>query len=211
MNKEPLKLELESIVKTIIQAQEALLIVKYLSVEEDDPDKQYEKSENSFFFYSRIMFWRLSVIELSKLFLERDTEKYNFNKFLNKLSRSGIYANHGISQEKIFDWKNRVVSQKEDIENLKLQRDQVYVHIDSTADTANNTISFFQAQKLLLLAQEIIKDVYKTCYQTDYKFELLNSPSKNLESCIERLAKARSIELVELHQLKKAHGLNDEH
>ena len=127
MNKEPLKLELENIVKTIIQAQEALLIVKYLSVEENDPDKQYEKSKNSFFFYSRIMFWRLSVIELSKLFLKRDTEKYNLNKFLNKLSQGGIYSRLSISQEKISDWKNRIESQSEDIKNLMLQRDQVYV------------------------------------------------------------------------------------
>ena len=83
------------------------------------------KKTNPFFHYSRVAYWQLTVIELSKLFLHRDTERFSLVRFLNKLRPSGVFHGFKISNDKVDDWYNRIIAQKDDIENLKKQRDKV--------------------------------------------------------------------------------------
>lgn len=208
--KEKFKVEIETIAKIILQAQEDFLIVKYLSKEETDSDVHYEKKMNSFFHYSRVAYWQLTVIELSKLFLQRGTERFNLVKFLRKLRPDGVFRGFKISNEKIDDWENRILAQQDDIDNLRLQRDKVYVHTDSDNEEINNQVSFERTDKLLTISREIVKEVYITCYDSGYSFDLIGSPVENLKFCIERLTKEKKAKMEGYRNLAKKYDLEDE-
>lgn len=208
--KEKFKFEIQTIAKIILQAQEAFLIVKYLSKEETDTDAHYEKKMNAFFHYSRVAYWQLTVIELSKLFLQRDTERFNLLKFLKKLRPDGVFSGFKISNEKIDDWQIRILAQQDDIDNLRLQRDKVYVHTDSDNEEINNKVSFEQTDTLLTISKEIVKEVYITCFDSGYSFDLIGSPAKNLKFCIDRLTKEKKANMEGYGNLAKKYDLEDE-
>ena len=203
-------MELQTISKIIIQAQEAFLIVKFLCEEETDPDTHYEKHMNAFFRYSRIVYWQLTVIELSKLFLSRQTERFNLITFLNKLRPGGLFQKFKISNEKIDGWQNRISAQTDDIENLKQQRDKVYVHTDSDNEGVANEVSLEKAENLLRIAKEVVKEINLTCFQTSYIFTPVGSPSENLKSCINNLTIAKKVKMEGYRRVAKKYGLEDE-
>ena len=70
-----MKKETWELAQILFLAQESLKIVEYLVKDEEDENTVYSKKMNAFFVYSTSIYWRVIVIELSKLFSDNDKEQ----------------------------------------------------------------------------------------------------------------------------------------
>ena len=206
--KNQLEIELKKMAEMSLQAKESLLIVEYLLKDEDDDYYQYEKRMNPFLYLSRFTYWKNAVIELSKLFLER--EKYSLLKLIKKLRKDGDYSQLKTSEESINNWKTKIDDFKNEIKNLKDQRDKVYAHEDDKDDKIFNNVSIEKLKILLALAFEVINEVRKSIDLYPMETNLSNSSVISLKSIIERLVTERKNELNGYREIAKNYDLEDE-
>ncbi|WP_332733846.1 hypothetical protein [Flavihumibacter sp.] len=96
---------------------------------------------SSFFQFSLRLCWRVTVIELWKLFSTSIGDKFRLNIFLNKLKPGGVYEHAVISFNRIKAWEEVIAGEKDNIENLRIQRNNVNAHKDLDHDTVTNTVS----------------------------------------------------------------------
>lgn len=199
--------EISRVTKIFFKAQEAFFVVKYLCSEEDDNYTSYEKNMNSFFAYSKAIYWQVTVIELSKLYIDR--ERFNLTKLLGKLKSNGHFVSVNISESKVIEWEDIISQSQSLIDNLKLQRDKVYAH-DDYDNNVENIVSIEDALKLLTIAHEIIKEINNTHFNRSIMFNMLNSPTSNLKYNIERLANEKKNQMEKYRELAKQYDLDDE-
>jgi len=207
IKRQEFEFEISRITNIIFKAQEAYLIVKYLSSNENDDYTSYEKNMNSFFAYSKAIYWQVTVIELSKLYIDR--ERFNLIKFLNKLKPNGHFASINISESKVIEWQERISQSQSLIDNLKSQRDKVYAHDDSD-NNVENIVSIEDTLKILTIAHEIAKEINNTHFKRSIMFDMLNSPAANLKYNIERLVSEKKNSMEKYREIAKQYGLEDE-
>jgi hypothetical protein len=212
--KEKKKLELKKetceLAEILFLAQESLKVVEYLLKDEENEDKEYSKRMNAFFVYSRSIYWRVIVIELSKLFSEKDSEHYNIYKFISKLKLDGHYGDALISGSEIEAWEKTLADNKDSISNLILQRDKVYAHTDRNSKEVPNTVTITKTRELIEIIQKIIREVYFTVFASSFMVDSpVNAPVDNLKWVIGALAKEKKERESLLRKLAKHYGIED--
>ncbi len=205
--KAQLEREIQIITNITLEAQESIFIVEYLLKEEDE-DFVYEKKTGSFFYFCKFTFWQKTVLELSKIY--QDREKFNLIKLISKLQNDGEYSQTKITESILADWINKIELSKSEIDNLKLQRDKAYAHEDGQSDKIGNTVSIEEIKKLTDLAFNIINSVRKSLETPYLQTELLNSPANNLKYIFERLVNEKRTKLNAYRGLAKQYGLENE-
>ena len=149
--KAELKKETWELAQILFLAQESLKIVEYLVKDEEDENTVYSKKMNAFFVYSTSIYWRVIVIELSKLFSDNDKEHYNIHKFISKLKPDGYYGDASISPSAIEIWEKALVDNKDATSNLILQRNKVYAHTDKNSKEVPNKVTLTKTRELVRL------------------------------------------------------------
>src|SRR5687767_3765997 len=77
----------------------------YLHKPETKEETKYLQNQRDFGFIRHIL-WRMTIIELSKLFSSSSKrDRFNVNHFLSKLKRGGQFGDMGISQATIDKWE----------------------------------------------------------------------------------------------------------
>jgi len=206
--KKSLKKEIKKISKITLEAQSSFLIVEYLLKDEKDDDKSYEKNMNTFLYFSKISFWQKAVLELSKIYLDR--EKFSLIKLIRKLKNDGEYSKAKIPNEKLQEWSEHISHNEIVINNLKEQRDKVYAHEDGRADSIVNIASLSQIKDLISLSFKITNEVRKHIGLYYLQPELINEPATALKYCIDRLVKEKRTNINKLRKLAKEYGLENE-
>lgn len=209
--KAELKKETWELAEILFLAQESLKIVEYLIKDEADDDKVYSKRMNTFFVYSRSIYWRVIVIELSKLLTEKSSEQYNIYKFISKLKQHGHYGDALISVSEIEVWEKILADNKDSISNLILQRNKVYAHTDRNSKEIPNTVTITKTKELIEIIQKIIREVYFTVFESSFMIDSpVNAPVDNLKWVIGALAKEKKERESPLRKLAKHYGIEGE-
>jgi len=197
-----------SIVNNItIKAQEAYLIVSYLEKDEDDNAIMYHKRMNTFFYYSRVIYWQITIIELAKLLNEK--EKFSIARIIAKVKKDGDYSELGVPAAQIHKWEAIMRNENESIINLKEQRDKVYAHEDGS-ENINNLIPLFKIEILLGLCKDIILEFGKLLGLPHRMFDVINSPAISLKHGIHMIAKKSNNEMEKYRDLARQYNLEDE-
>lgn len=209
--KAELKKKTWELAEILFLAQESLKIVEYLIKDEADDDKVYSKRMNAFFVYSRSLYWRVIVIELSKLLTEKSSEQYNIHKFISKLKQDGHYGDAKIFPDKIEKWEKTLTDNKDSIDNLILQRDKLYAHTDKNSKSIPNTVTLTKTRELVTIIQEIIREVYLTVFESSFIVDSpINAPVENLHWIISTLANEKKERESQLKKLAKHYGIEGE-
>ncbi|MFN8289455.1 MAG: hypothetical protein U0U70_04315 [Chitinophagaceae bacterium] len=209
--KAELKKETWELAEILFLALESLKIVEYLIKDEADDDKVYSKRMNAFFVYSRSIYWRVIVIELSKLLTEKSSEQYNIYKFISKLKPHGHYGDAKISTVKIEKWEKALTDNKDSIDNLILQRDKLYAHTDKNSKSIPNMVTLTKTRELVTIIQEIIRKVYLTVFESSFMVDSpINAPVENLQWIISTLANEKKERESPLRKLAKHYGIEGE-
>lgn len=196
--------DLKRIKDIYFSAQETFLINKelYKNIKSSEYES-YLKSINPFFYFCKIYFWRNTVLELSKLFNQKENEKFNIPKFVSKLKPNGYFKSLNFDAEFLETILIRIENNKHLIDNLIEQRDKVYAHEDRNNQDVKNLVSHTQTEQLLEIVKDLIKELYQVHYETSMQFDILASPATSLENIIEKLCTVNVIEEKERSELFK--------
>ena len=190
------KTHLEKIVKIFFLGKESYLVLRELYKVNDCSEYLRDlKFKGSFFTLTKVNYWRIIVLQLSKLYIVR--EDFNIIKILENCKKDGYYNSLNISQEFINKELSRITSKKKFIDDIKLQRDKIFAHEDSNNEQIVNDITLDETKELLDLCQNIIFHIYSEVFDTHYEFEMGNSAHSNLKYILQSLderGKQRKIE-----------------
>jgi hypothetical protein len=134
------------------------------------PKSQFEHDyllHSRFFKVTKHIFWRSLVIEIAKLYSNRDNDKYNIQRLLKSLSESGQFKNAKFNKEILEAWGS-TIKQKESVINILLGlRDKYYGHTDSPDEKAkinHNLLTIEQVEPLIDMAEDIITRIHSEVF-----------------------------------------------
>ena len=189
--KKEVEKEIETIHLILVFARECFQYCYYFfnpnTVEEED----YLKRSDDFDFLKHVL-WRMTIIELSKLFCNSaDRDKFNLYHFTNKFRKDGHYSEFSISEEKLKEWENKLEIARLSIENLLKIRDKVYAHTDKIKIDVNTWgLTTKEVEKLIDIAEDVIKEIYLTVIGADVSMDTVIFSREHFE-VIKILADAR--------------------
>ncbi len=110
--------------------------------------------------FIRHSLWRLTVIELCKLFSAHKNDKYDIKTLLDNLKPGGHFGKLEFDVVKIQAWGNEVNKKNIVIKNINDLRDKIYAHTDPEREIYRNIdIYFNDVSELLELANQIIQEI----------------------------------------------------
>ncbi|MFL5788971.1 MAG: hypothetical protein ACJ748_13010 [Flavisolibacter sp.] len=170
-------------------ALESFKILLCLTKSEKFEERSFVKFKNPFFVYEAQIHWRIIVLELCKLFSDKENEHYNLNKFISRLKKGGHFADAEINDSSIEVWKAQLRKENKKIGNLILQRDKLFAHTDRSKGKVANNVTIGKTRELVKMVQQIIKEIYLTVFKSSILIdEPISSPVENLEQIIDILA-----------------------
>lgn len=184
---EKLKLYTKEINDIMLLAQSSFSIVYYLLRREDDLEREVI-NQNQFLKFSREIYWRTYVTELSKLFAERHSDHFNLHDFINKFKEGKEFEIKEIDEYSIQIWEDNLKLEKKKIDNLLLQRDKRYGHTDRKRAHVKNELTFEDAEELLRVVQRIVSEIYRVVFNTFNDFKVIGDPVHDLKKLVKVLA-----------------------
>lgn len=172
------------------------------TVEEDN----YLKHSRDFNFIRHILF-RMTIIELMKLFSDSKSgkERYNICRFLKKFKKGGVFFCIGLDQYKIEQWEMQIQSKELLIKELKDLRDKAYAHTDANKENYTDVnIEFANIEYLLKIVEDIVSEIFVSKFDTFIDFDSPFFDFKKIE-IIKILANERQKRIDDI-----IHGVNFE-
>lgn len=163
-----LEKEIWRITEIFLNAKENFNYSYYLHKPDTTEEAEYVKHDRDLIFI-RHSLWRLSIIELSKLFSNNtNTHKFNLSHFISKLKPGGHFSNFQIDPLKIAEWEKAILTKQELIKNIITLRDKIYAHTDPNKDDYRTVEIFFtQIESLFDLVEGIIKEINLVALESD--------------------------------------------
>ncbi|NEW79924.1 MAG: hypothetical protein GZ086_10980 [Gelidibacter sp.] len=174
-----LKSELNSIWKILTMAMQCYEFSSYLYSPSTESENDY--ANKSFFIdFTRHIYWRNLVIELSKLITDSNSQSFNVFKFLRKLKNNGYFGKLGFDNKKIENWENLLAENEKTINELIILRNKIYSHTDRDKENySNSEITFTEIKLLIELLKNIIKSIFTDLLDTHAEIKPLRSVDKN--------------------------------
>jgi len=168
--------ELETITLIHFDAKYYFRDIQYIL--KPDTTEEIVASENEFIQRLLRSFWRLGIIEISKLFLESTNQHYNLISYLKELIQN--YNEYewinGLQKTKLEEFLNLITSKEVSttIEKIKIQRDKYFAHLDRNPKfkLKEKQILFEEIFKLLNITEEIISELSNKCLDAHWDFEV---------------------------------------
>lgn len=170
--------DLESKISTITEiylcAVENYRFCYYLHYSDSVDERKYLNIDRHLIFI-RHSLWRLTVIDICKLYSLRNSDKFDIRKLINSLKSEGQYRKLSIPTSLIQNWEDSINARIIVIENLNKIRDKIYAHTDPNKFAFSKIeILFSEVKDLLDLAKSFINDL---SMQLNLPILLFDSPS----------------------------------
>jgi len=185
-----MKNQLEShllvIAKILLHANSSFEVVKYFQSENenDAPIVKYEKVMNKFFHFTAVNFYRITIIELCKLYNHKEVFSLQklLSEFENNKSYYGLLDHSEIKNLRKHLKENRLIT-----EELITLRNSHYAHQDG--DYLNYlSLSTSKVNQLLNVAKVIFNSIYGRVLEKSYNFDFpLGTPMDDLDFIMTRL------------------------
>lgn len=180
------KKDFDRINKVFFLCKESYLVLRELYKTENNSDYLINvKFKNQFFILTKVNYWRVIVLRISKLFFEKGP--FNILRFLDKCKKGNYYSSLNLSAEFINDKLGFIISQQYIFDDLKIQRDKIFAHEDSDNIGIINNITLDEISQLLDFCKDVILHIYSAIYDTYLDFESRNSAEANLQYILQSL------------------------
>lgn len=186
-----LKIEIKNIWDIFINANECFHYSNYLHNPETQDELDYLNDSRDLQYIKHIM-WRMSIIELSKLFSgPKSQDRFNIQHLIDKLKKNGNFGNIGISDDVLTRWEDEIDKNRETIKTILNLRNKVYAHTDSDKTKyISIDLSYKEIELLLNIVEEIIRKIYSSVFETFADVEPVVFDKKRF-SIIKTLAKEK--------------------
>lgn len=160
-----IKKESWRIVEIYLNAREYFNYCYYLHMPATKLEAEYLRIDRDLKFI-RHSLWRLSIIELAKLFSDRkSTDKFNLLHFLSKLKGDGVYKEFNINSLKIAEWESMIFTRQKLVTDIVTLRDKIYAHTDPDKDDFKSLeILFTEIEELFQIVENVLKEVYSIAF-----------------------------------------------
>ena len=173
--REELKSELKEIWHVLILSKQCFNYTLYFHKPDTQEELEYLNYSRDFRFIRHIL-WRMTVIELSKIFSKsKRRDKFNFVNLINKLRKNGYYSCLDFPSDILDRWVSDLNIHSNIIERLLTLRDKYYAHSDNLNEPLDIIILFDEIKELILLLENLITDINKIVFQTASRFEPLDN------------------------------------
>lgn len=187
---EEFKDEIEKIEKILATARTCFDYCHYLYNTKTEEEAEYIKLSDDFKFIREIL-WRMAIIELVKFYSSSNSHKFRLELFIRKLKCDGYFGDMGIDPRKIASWESRINQNKETIDVLIDLRDKLYAHTDRNGIShPKDSIPFKDVDNLFILAEDIIKEIYLSVFDSEVDLDSPLVDTKNIK-IIKVLAKEK--------------------
>lgn len=178
INKNELKQEIWGIWEILILARECFEYSNYLYNPDTKEESEYLSISQDFDFIRHIL-WRMTIIEFSKLF-QRD--RFNLKHFIDKLKKAGQFSKAGINDVTINKWEAELAYNEKTITNIITLRNKIYAHSDLKKDDYNAIqITFQEIAKLIVIVENVIKEIYLTVFGADTEMTTIVFDKNNFD------------------------------
>jgi hypothetical protein len=163
-----------------ITAKDCFQYSYYLHKPSTEVEFEYLKNHPDFTFIRHIL-WRMTIIELSKLFSSSPTrDKFNINHLINKLKKDGHFGELGISHLKIEEWELTLRNNQKQIDTIITLRDKIYAHTDRKKEEFKLIqLSFEEIEVLLKTVSDIIREINIVVFEKDPDMSNLTFDKEN--------------------------------
>lgn len=167
IKKAELKENILSIWEILTVSKESFEYAFYFHKPETEDESEYLNKSPDFKFIRQIL-WRMTIIELSKLFSSsKNRDKFNLKHFINKLKKDEYFGDIGIVENRIENWEKILEENNVLIESILTLRDKIYAHRDpKKEDFKTIEITFQEIEILIKLSEEIIKEIYSVVFDS---------------------------------------------
>lgn len=180
------KKDFDRINKVFFLCKESYLVLRELYRTENNSDYLKNiKFKNQFFILTKVNYWRIIVLQISKLFFEKGP--FNILRFLDKCKKGNYYSSLNVDAKFINDKLEFIVTKQYIFDDLKIQRDKIFAHEDSNNIGIVNNITLDEISQLLDFCKDVILHIYSEIYDTDLDFENRNSAEANLQYILQSL------------------------
>lgn len=170
------ELELEKI--TLIHFDAKYYFRDFQYILKPDTTEELIASDNEFIQRLLRSFWRLGIIEISKLFQESKNQHYNLISYLKELIEN--YSEYEwikkLPREKLEEFLVLINSSEttKTLKKIKIQRDNFFAHLDRNpkSELKENQILLEEIFKLLNITEEMISELTNKCLDADWDFEI---------------------------------------
>ena len=185
------KSDLEKTLKIFFLCKESYLVLRELYKTIDNSNYIINlKFKGSFFALTKVNYWRIIVLQLSKIYIER--ERYNIIRLLEKCKKGNHFDSINLKQDFIEEQLNRINDKQKHIEHIKLQRDKIFAHEDANIIEVVNDLTLDETKDLIDLCQNILFSIYGEIYETHFDFDMKNSAVDNLKENTEFIKRKRN-------------------
>lgn len=149
------KRDFERMTKFFFLCNESYLVLRELYKTQHNSEYLIKiKFNNSFFNLTKVNYWRVIVLQASKLFFDKGP--FNIVKFLGKCGEGKYYSSLNLDA-KFITQKLESITEKENIfDDLKIQRDKVFAHEDSDNVGIVNNVTLDEIGELLKFCKNVI-------------------------------------------------------
>lgn len=182
VNKGEIKQEIWGIWEILILARECFEYSNYLYNPDTKEESEYLSFSQDFDFIRHIL-WRMTIIELSKLFSSSaKRDRFNLKHFISKLKKAGHFSKAEINEVTINKWETELSKNEKTVKNILTLRDKIYAHSDLKKDDFNTIqITFQEIEKLILIAENVVKEIYLTVFDADTEMTTIVFDKNNFD------------------------------
>lgn len=209
---ERIKEEFSKILKIIYHANESYKILHFLWTTSNDEVIDNIKSRELFFAYSKDIFYKDVMIEMSKLFHQSDNEQFNLQKFINKLENDSKYRGV-ISVLELNDWRSKLTGVGDAVKKIIALRTGYAAHTDRHFKTEDHPLSLKDIKEVIDVSYHIAKAIFKIIDGSEFLIErdpISDSPLISLKHILVDLADKRKETLRPMFRHAMEHGLESE-
>lgn len=154
-----LKEKLSGISEIFIRTKENFRFCYHLHISDNSDERDYLKIDRHIYFI-RHSLWRMTVIELCKIFSRSPSDNYDLEKIIKALKPDGHFRSIRFDNDLLARWEDEIQSNKELIDKLNGLRNKIYAHSDPDRELYKNIDVYFNdIRNLLLLGETILKGI----------------------------------------------------
>lgn len=125
LNKDEIEQEIWGIWEILILARECYEYSNYLYNPDTKEESEYLSFSQDFDFIRHIL-WRMTIIEISKLFsISAKRDRFNLRHFIDKLKKSGYFSKAGINEATIHKWETEILNNEKTVTIILTLRDKI--------------------------------------------------------------------------------------
>lgn len=129
--------------------------------------------------FIRLALWRLTVIELCKLFSDSENQKYNLQKLLRKIAKDNKYKDLNFDNDILKQYQENLNGFADSIDEIKRLRDKLYAHTDiDPFEKIATTLGLADCGRLIAFGEELLQYLAGITCKEHYVFNTLYFDSR---------------------------------